>query len=353
MSDYTMNNLTETESLTFMEDDALTTNDIYMTIVFVNVIISAVIGLTGVVLNLINITVFIKMGFGEFTNVSLLSLAVADFWALLFLSGIVILYNPLMLQVADIGMIDTICYLAVATPHVCFLEISGCCNCLLVLERLLCIALPHRIKSLVTPRRALLVNISIYIYIISIKILVHIGYAVSNTVFQSEGNTTIVSDPQAIGKTMDSISNVLDTFTQLTTFPLMVGLTGATIRVFQKSSEWRRTVTSPAQSNAMSKKERKLAKMVLIISSVYLACIFPSFLTALIILVFDNLSMTSREVFFVTFTFLFNIDAINSTLPFFIYLNMSSKFKISFKSLFTSSLEGIASKSAFRPYRKE
>ncbi|KAI8782561.1 lysophosphatidic acid receptor 6 [Biomphalaria glabrata] len=318
------------------ELELLLHDDLLKTIVFVNAIISAVIGLAGVVFNLINITVFIKMGFGEFTNISLLCLAVADVGSLMFLSGVVVVYNPLMLQTADADLLSTMCYLTVAVPHVCFSEISGCCNVVLALERFLCIAVPHRVKSLVTSKRVVLVNVFIFVYIIVVKLIGYIGYGIPGTTYNSPNNSTAATfGPTALSKMLDSISTIIDNFTQLTTFPLMIGITAMKIRIFKKATSWRLSVTSSSQGNTMSKRETKLSKIVITISIVYIVCNTPPFLATWVMFLIPDFSLTGsyREVFIATFTVLFNIDAINSIMPFLIYLNMSTKFKETVKTL--------------------
>ncbi|XP_055861281.1 uncharacterized protein LOC129921935 [Biomphalaria glabrata] len=322
-----------------IEDSALQQVGLYMTIVFANAVVSACIGLSGFLLNVINIAVFVKMGFGEFTNVSLLSLAVADAGALLFLSANVILYSPLTPQASDK---ELMVYLAVTTPHVCFAEISGICTVFLALKRFICIALPHRVKSLMTPKRALTVNLLIFMYITANKLLVYIGYLgylVTDNGFSMSNETESVFGQTSLFRIFDNVSTLIDTFTQLTTFPAMVFVTGATIHIFNKSVKWRRGVTSPGLGNAISNKEKKLSKMVILISVVYIVCLIPAFLATLVMLWLESFSMTSKYyfMFMVIFSVLFNIDAINSTLPFFIYVHMSSKFRKTLKFWFLQS----------------
>ncbi|KAK0060477.1 lysophosphatidic acid receptor 6 [Biomphalaria pfeifferi] len=131
-----------------IEDSALQQVGLYMTIVFANAVISACIGLSGFLLNLINILVFVKMGFGEFTNVSLLSLSMADAGALLFFLPRTLFCTTTLTPKASDK--ELMIYVAVTTPHVCFAEISGICTVFLALERFICIAVPHRVKSLMT-----------------------------------------------------------------------------------------------------------------------------------------------------------------------------------------------------------
>ncbi|KAI8782559.1 lysophosphatidic acid receptor 6 [Biomphalaria glabrata] len=305
--------------------------DGHMTIVFANAVVSAFIGVFGFLLNLINIAVFVTMGFTEFTNVSLLSLSVADAGALLFLCGSVFLFGPLTSQ---LNSIDLVAYLAVSTPHVYFLEISGICTVLLALERFICIAVPHRVKSLMTPKRAATVNLLILMFISVNKLLVYVGYLVIEN--NKNNETEAVFGQISLFQTFDNVSTWIDTVAQLTTFPAIVCVTGATIRVFNKTVKWRRLVSPLGKGRVISNKERKLSQMVLLISTLYIVCLIPDFCATLVMLTLDEFNMRGayRYILMSLFSVLYNVDAINSTVPFFIYFHMSTKFRKTLKSLF-------------------
>ncbi|KAK0060480.1 lysophosphatidic acid receptor 6 [Biomphalaria pfeifferi] len=170
--------MSEYLSLNPCERRILPMEDGHLTIVFANAVVSAFIGVFGFLLNLINIAAFVTMG-------SPASPCSASQWRMPGRSSFSLeVCSCSALLTSQLNSIDFIAYLALSTPHVVFfLEISGICTVLLALERFICIAVPHRVKSLMTPKRVATVNLLILMFISANTLLVNVGYLViENTV---------------------------------------------------------------------------------------------------------------------------------------------------------------------------
>ncbi|CAG5130210.1 unnamed protein product, partial [Candidula unifasciata] len=105
-------------------------------------LICQIIDLFGIATNIINIICFVKQGFNDPVNISLLGLALADLGCLITLVWTNICYTPAF---SDYDLpFDTIefQYLTSGMPHTTFTRITGWITAIITLERCLCITMP-------------------------------------------------------------------------------------------------------------------------------------------------------------------------------------------------------------------
>ncbi|GFR66945.1 chemosensory receptor B [Elysia marginata] len=137
------------------------TREIYQIVNFV--ILSSLIGLFGICSNIINIIIFFKHRFHESMNVSLLGLSISDLCGVLALEWFNMCTNPLVL---DTGLPIHPMGFQYATggwPHVTFTRVTCIITVFIAIERCLCITAPLKVKRILTPKRALLVVLGIYL----------------------------------------------------------------------------------------------------------------------------------------------------------------------------------------------
>ncbi|CAG5114702.1 unnamed protein product, partial [Candidula unifasciata] len=96
----------------------------------------------GTVTNIINSVCFIKQGFKDPINVTLIGLSISDLGCLVTLIWLNICFTP-SFQQADLPFDPTgILYLTAGWPHVIFTRVTSWITAFITLERCLCIALP-------------------------------------------------------------------------------------------------------------------------------------------------------------------------------------------------------------------
>ncbi|XP_059175943.1 proteinase-activated receptor 1-like [Physella acuta] len=299
------------------------------------VLVPAVVSTLGIIFNIINIVVFVKMGFSETINISLLGLAVADVGVLLTMVGFSVIYNPmLMTSVADMDVINAVNYVALGWPHVLFSRIVACLTTYITFERFLCVVMPLKVKAIITPTKTLTVVIGIYSFIILGFVPAFIANQIGPRFNPQLNQTTIgiILAPNA--NLLEDISLTISIFIQISSFILIVIFTTGLIQAFIRNLNWRNQ--SSSSKNKSSSRDKVLIKMVLFISVVYIACSFPDVAGTVAVLFVKDFSVKGRErnAFVSVFSVFFNISSLHSTASLFIYVRMSSKFQQKFLAVF-------------------
>ncbi|XP_059146745.1 ultraviolet-sensitive opsin-like [Physella acuta] len=295
-----------------------------------------VISVTGVVLNIINIAVFLKQGFKDPINIPLVGLAVADTGGLVCLIWMSLCYNPLVVGSLERLDLVGIQHITAGWPHVCFTRITGWLTVFITFERYLCIAFPLKVKAILTPRRTAIIVVVIFIVLILTVVPVYIAIYIDR-VFSSKYNRTLftivyIQD----GVSLEKFSLYCSTFLQLSSFVLVAMLTtGLVVKITQKS-KWRIATSSANQNEAVSSRDRKVVRMVIFISGIFILSFTPVVIHMLAMLSVADFIVGGRyqNLFLLCGTFVFNLQAINSSANIFVYLKMSSKFKDVFMSMF-------------------
>ncbi|GFR66943.1 chemosensory receptor A [Elysia marginata] len=96
------------------------------------------------------------------------------------------------------------------------------------------------------------------------------------------------------------------------------------------------TVRGGAAEHAVNR-DRKLGRMIVLLSGILFLCYIPSTIALLVQLIEPGFSMLGRfnNSFFATWSFVWVLDAFNSSVNIFVYYNMSSKYRSSFNKMFS------------------
>ncbi|XP_059173510.1 tachykinin-like peptides receptor 86C [Physella acuta] len=300
-------------------------------------VIAGVISVVGVALNVVNIVVFIKMGFTDTTNITLLSLSAADLGVLLMLVGFGVIYNPLFVRAVhgleSVGALD---YLPIGWPFVCFSRISGCLTAFLTLERFVCVAFPLKVKRLITQRRTLVVNIFIYSLTIACTVPVFFGFQIEVSLDPNLNQTILRLVTSDQSSQLENVSLTFNFIVHLTSFSVVTVFTVCLSQKFLQISEWRQTAS--VKSSSTASRDKRLVKLIILIAAIFIVCSLPGVVGIVVMLVVKDYNVTGlyRNTFIASYAIFFALGSINSTVNIFIYLNMSSKFKLTFMSLFRS-----------------
>ena len=83
-------------------------------------------------------------------------------------------------------------------------------------------------------------------------------------------------------------------------------------------------------------RDRKLGRMIVLLSGIIFLCYIPSTVALLVQLIQPGFSMLGRyrNSFFATWSFVWVLDAFNSSVNIFVYYNMSSKYRATFNFMF-------------------
>ncbi|GFN96088.1 chemosensory receptor b [Plakobranchus ocellatus] len=138
-------------------------------------VISGTISIVGSVANIINIAVFCRQKFADSVNISLLGLAISDFGALITLVWMSICFSPLF-QSLDLSFDPVkVQYLTAGWPHVCFARITSYITAYVTLERCLCVTVPLKVKTIITPARTTITICLIFVVLFASLAPVYFG----------------------------------------------------------------------------------------------------------------------------------------------------------------------------------
>ncbi|GFR62968.1 chemosensory receptor A [Elysia marginata] len=208
---------------------------------------------------------------------------------------------------------------------------------------------------MLTPGRSLAVIVSIFLAMFAVVSPVFFASPLGWK-FSPKRNRTLYMQ-LGVDNEVEQITYGLSNVCGYVAFFVVILCTAILITSLRRKAKWREGVTGTGTSVkdsddlAASKsgsggvsKEMKIIKLVVIISTVFIGSYFPSTVVFLAATAMPGFSATGKyhNLFFMACSLTYNLEAINSSVNIFIYLNMSSKYKATFDAMFcrgeTSSL---------------
>ncbi|KAH9493069.1 hypothetical protein Btru_022704 [Bulinus truncatus] len=123
--------------------------------------------ITNMMLNLVNMAVFIKMGLGESVNFTLFCLSVSDMMGALFVTAITSRISGDDVFILD-ARVDFVSYASVvSTCRFLFVDLSTAITVFITCERCMCVVAPFRFSSTLIVRRTKFVVLGIAVFVIA------------------------------------------------------------------------------------------------------------------------------------------------------------------------------------------
>uniref|UniRef100_A0A2C9L920 G-protein coupled receptors family 1 profile domain-containing protein n=1 Tax=Biomphalaria glabrata TaxID=6526 RepID=A0A2C9L920_BIOGL len=297
--------------------------------------ISTIINICGIASNIVNIIVFFKQGFKEAMNISLVGLALSDLFSLFFLQWENICFSP-MLQEADVPFFSLeVQYLSGGWPRMCCLRITAWITAYITFEKCLCIAVPLKVRLILTPKRTFIIIICIYLIIMAAVSPIYYTTRLVYKFFPSRNRTQL-----GIGFTEDrvSIDGVLfitnNVFLPVTAFVTVAVCTFILTFKLNRKAKWREVSTTKTEH--MSIKEKQLMKMVILISAFFIGCFSPNAIVFFWMAKEPEFNIAGKyeNIFIAVFDYCFLLESLNAALNTVIYYKMSSKYRQIFRGMF-------------------
>ncbi|XP_055862708.1 uncharacterized protein LOC106068181 [Biomphalaria glabrata] len=299
------------------------------------VILSGTISFLGVIFNIVNVVIFAKLGFSDTTNISFLSLSLADGGVVLMLVGYSILYNPLVVEAVSIlEVIESVSYIVFGWPYACFSRVAGCMTAFITVERFLCVSAPLKVKAIITRSRTITMAVTCFFVLFASIIPAFISSSLGMKFDPIYNQTHVGLMFTNNAASLQEISLTFNVVVQLGVFCIVVVFTVALIRSFVRKTEWRSTATK--QSTKSNARDNKMVKMVILISVVFIILSIPGVVATFLMMFIPeyNIAGRYRNIYIASFSTFFPIGAINSTVNFFIFLDMSTKYRQMFLTMF-------------------
>lgn len=137
---------------------------------------------------------------------------------------------------------------------------------------------------------------------------------------------------------VEKISFAINNFTMPSiAFVIIVVSTVALVIKLRTAAEWRKRSTCQAQEDRVSRRNQKVAKMVVMISTVFIICFIPVCVIMLAAVFEPELSFGGKylkiSILFCSLGFV--LESVNSSMNIFIYYHMSSRYRAIFREMFS------------------
>lgn len=210
-------------------------------------------------------------------------------------------------------------------------RVTSLITAFMTLERCLCVATPLKVKDIITPFRTKVIILVIFTLMIG---LFTPFYFVNHLVWAHNQlrNTTILtlaySENRIIVETITfPIHSVM-----LPVVCLLCVIIFTVILIFElnKKQKWRHSSSSAsAKPETASAKEKKVVKMVILISIIFIICYTPATVNFFCMAYNPDFSFTGKyvNVFFVVWSLTALVQTVSFSVNIFVYFFMSSKFK--------------------------
>lgn len=320
-----------------LEEDKFISDAAYYKIqIFVNGFIPFTISIVGISTNLINGLMFQRQGLKDRMNLCLFFLATAD---VLYSSTVSIV--SLMHIVCHFGMsgfdegqlLKNVIILTV--PMYGFRAVSACYTMVIAVERCLCVIFPLRALSLLKTRTMTTLLVCIAGIVLLGFATVPMKYIVVGTVVAGEVRWHLEPSKLYLNNMLlfDTIlENMLGISLPFATCFFVSMATVVTVLKLRAAILWREKTVS---SNTATGKQIALTKMLVAVSCAYIISMIPFVLVAMATLAVPEFSTSLRyaNVFAVSHNVVNWFPLMNSSVNFYIYYSLSSRFKRDLKSV--------------------
>ncbi|RUS68752.1 hypothetical protein EGW08_023487 [Elysia chlorotica] len=325
------NNITETEfTITPIVSNQMTKIIVYIKAFYLNILAGAL----GIFANTANISVYLKMGLQETTNINFFALSVFDL--LISLGAVVIqvtYYSPVyMMRLPSGASVRELGMGACLLVYPC-LGCTAWITAFLSVERCLCISLPLKVKDIVTPRRMIILILVMVFYQSVFIVLLFVYPGPPYDILSKRRSLYFIfslSVPSLICFFVVSVSTVI----------LVVCL--------KQNLEWRNAATATKQSaqsgqsgqscqNSGVSKERKAARSVVAICTIFIVCFAPNvalFLMSVVYPKFTTYDPYLGNLKRILLAISGVMQVMNSSVNILVYYRMSSRYREVFNSLF-------------------
>ncbi|KAK6979440.1 Endothelin-converting enzyme 2 [Biomphalaria glabrata] len=304
-------------------------------------ILTTILCLLGIVSNILNLIVFYKQTITT-VAISLIALSITDLINVILMEWVSISSYPSLLTLNDLIIFPRdVSYMTGGFPHGCMSRITAWITVYMTAERCLCVALPLRVKFLITPRRTLVAMFFIYAFnllpLVPLYLSSGLGWKYSTVRNQSLIGRVYTADLSYL----ENIGYFISTVLMMVAFIAVIFLTVLLTVQLHKMTKWRNKNSAVKDGlKNITAKEKVALRTVLVIACVLVITFIPSFTFCWIFFVVPDFRPDGRlkDAFFVIASFSFVFDSLNASTNTVWYFKMNSNYRKTFHRLFLKSL---------------
>ncbi|GFS09703.1 chemosensory receptor A [Elysia marginata] len=300
---------------------------------------------TALVANSLNIAVFVKLGFTESSNVSLLALSITDLTATVFsvwtcicrvqaFKALDLPFNP-----------DTITLYTGFGPWGFLIRCGAWITVYISFERCLCILVPLKVKQWITVKTAVIVVSVIAVVTLGPIVTLYVRWTTVWVVSPKTNRTilevVVVNKPVlALLETVQHV--VVGLISLFLAFAIVLICTVFLVIHLKQSSEWRKSAMSETANTTgiVSKKpilskEERLVKMVISIAVVFIVCFTPNAVYHMCRALVPGFALFGRYQNIVSVSLVSTslLQSLSASVNIFIYYNMGTRFRNTFRQM--------------------
>lgn len=310
--------------------------DIFLTVTFGG--LGTTICFLGTIANAVNIVVFLKQGFQESINISLFALAVSDGLCLLAQLWVSIGQTPLLAKIDTEFVAAEISNVTGSIPYLCFSRISAMIMTYINVERCLCVVTPLKVRIILNQKKSVFVVVFIFILMIVITAPAFFVNRLQWDYYPDKNRTMIRNSFAGNRAEVESIVYALNNFLGYTSFVCTIAFTVVLVTVLKTKAKWRNKTVSDLP--AVGRRDRKVVLMVVVVSTVSIACSFPKTLIYFMIMIepkFDH-NHPYHKFILMAISLAFCLEVTDCSINIFIYRTMSSKYRKALKTVISCRL---------------
>nr|KAI8742438.1 psychosine receptor-like [Biomphalaria glabrata] len=302
--------------------------------------VAEVVGVCGIMTNVINILVFRGQGYQDGVNITLTALAVSDIGALISQQIYNLLLIP-MIQETDLVILKSHLGVLVIYVNEYFVRVSSLVTSFASVERCVCVVMPLKVKSIITRKVVFTVNVTIFLVLSLYLFPPYFSIYLGLKIIPGWNRTVLSIFYQSYGESVLRLSyNFTDLLLPYGTFLILI-LSSATIFFQLKAkAKWRHSISSESLQSGKSVapfKERKSVVMLMTVSIVCVLLVLPKSLMLTVGGVVREMKMDGayKDITTIVYSFTSLLETINSSITIFIYYRMSTKYRTEFQKFFS------------------
>ncbi|KAI8747899.1 G-protein coupled receptor [Biomphalaria glabrata] len=292
--------------------------------------LSTSICLFGIAANIVNILNFRKQGYKDGVNVTLTALVISDLGVLITQQIIIQIYNPWLDQ-SNLVMLKPQLFILIIFINEYFIRVSGLVTACAAFERCLCVVLPMKVKLVMTRRVAAVVNISIFVAMVSYVVTPYSFVYVGSKYIPEYNRTFAYVYFRGSKGALNNFYIVDALFIPNVTMVMLLVFTVVLVTKLKSMNVWRQRVSNTATraKYSITLKERKTMVMLLTMSVIYVVCLMPHTALNLAAGLVEELKIDGVyfDIDILVSSFSAISEAINCSVTAIVYFKMSSKYR--------------------------
>ncbi|BFZ17049.1 hypothetical protein BsWGS_20088 [Bradybaena similaris] len=211
----------------------------------------------------------------------------------------------------------------------------------MTLERCLCVALPLKVQLILTSSRATTTIIIIYVIVLAANIA-PVYYTTRFVMLPHPSMPNMTWLDIAFTENLASVEKysfpINNGAVPFATFAIISVSTIVLVVALTSKTKWRQMSTVPGNSGSVSRRDRAVCKMVVLIALMFIICYTPICGIFIGIIVVPEFSILGhyKNLNSTLVSFSYILESANASCNIFIYYNTSTRYRQAFKQVFTN-----------------